>query len=158
VLIVDADMRRPCLHTIFGLENQYGLSTILADDKESIEIDYVIQWHQPTGLHVLPAGPIPHNAAELIGSMQMSMLLLMLQSRFTHVVIDSPPIVSFTDGVLLSSVVDGVILVVHGGKSSRELVRRSRQVLEEAGARILGVVLNNVKWHSEGYAYYSDSR
>jgi capsular exopolysaccharide synthesis family protein len=106
-------------------------------------------------LHLLTSGPIPPNPAELIGSEQMRRLIKMLERNFTHVVIDSPPIASFTDGVLVSSLVDGVLLVVHAGKSSRGIVRRSRQLLHDVGAKIFGVVLNNVNVKSQdGYYYY----
>jgi succinoglycan biosynthesis transport protein ExoP len=107
-----------------------------------------------SGLNVLPAGPIPPNPAELLGSDQMRRLMAMLQSQFNHVVVDSPPVTSFTDGVLISSMVDGVLLVVHGGKSSRHVVRRSRQLLHDVGAKIFGVVLNNVNLQSHDYYYY----
>jgi len=109
---------------------------------------------EASGLHVLTAGPIPPNPAELLGSDQMRKLIATLNGRFTHVVIDSPPISSFTDGVLIASVVDGVLLVVHGGKSSRGVVRRSRQSLLDVGAKIFGVVLNNVNARSHDYYYY----
>jgi capsular exopolysaccharide synthesis family protein len=102
----------------------------------------------------LSSGPIPPNPAELLGSEQMRRLLATLQSNFTHVVVDSPPVSSFTDGVLISSMVDGVLLVVHGGKSSRHVVRRSRQLLQDVGAKIFGVVLNNVNLQSHDYYYY----
>jgi succinoglycan biosynthesis transport protein ExoP len=107
-----------------------------------------------TGLHVLTSGPIPPNPAELLGSDQMRHLMTMLQGEFTHVVVDSPPVNSFTDGVLISSMVDGVLLVVHGGKSSRNVVRRSRQLLHDVGAKVFGVVLNNVNLQSNDYYYY----
>jgi len=79
-----------------------------------------------------------------LGSNQMRRLLATLRSTFTYIVIDSPPVASFTDGVLISSMVDGVLLVVHGGKSSRTVVRRSQKLLQNVGAMIFGVVLNNV--------------
>jgi succinoglycan biosynthesis transport protein ExoP len=157
VLLIDADMRRPRAHAVFDLDNEQGLSTVLAGEQKAFEIVSLIARHQPTGLHVLAAGPMPPNAAELLGSDEMTKLLSFLQSVFTHVVIDSPPVGSFTDGVLLSSIVDGVVLVVHGGKTSRDLVRRSRQVLQDAGARILGVVLNNVELRAQEYNYYYHS-
>jgi succinoglycan biosynthesis transport protein ExoP len=157
VLRIDGDMRKPRLHIIFDLENQYGLSTILAGGKDAVEAYSGITRHEPTAVHVLTSGPMTPKAAELIGSDQMSLLLLSFQTTYTHIIIDSPPIASFTDGVLISSVVDGVVLVVHGGKSSRDLVRRSRQVLQDAGARILGVVLNNVSLPSQEYNYYYNS-
>ena len=84
----------------------------------------------------------------------MRRLLMTLQSHFNHVVVDSPPVSSFTDGVLISSIVDGVLLVVHGGKSSRHVVKRSRQLLLDVGAKIFGVVLNNVNVQSHDYYYY----
>jgi Mrp family chromosome partitioning ATPase len=80
-----------------------------------------------------------------------------MQNNFTHVVIDSPPIASFTDGVLIASLVDGVILVVHAGKSSRQVVRRSRKLLLDVGAKIFGVVLNNVNLRSQDNYYYYQS-
>jgi len=84
----------------------------------------------------------------------MRRLMATLQANFKHVVVDSPPVSSFTDGVLISSVVDGVLLVVHGGKSSRHVVKRSRQLLLDVGAKIFGVVLNNVNLQSHDYYYY----
>jgi len=107
-----------------------------------------------TGLSILTSGPIPPNPAELLGSDQMRRLIATLQKHFTHVVVDSPPVTSFTDGVLVSTMVDGVLLVVHGGRSSRHIVRRSRQLLQDVGAKIFGVVLNNVSLQSHDYYYY----
>jgi capsular exopolysaccharide synthesis family protein len=109
---------------------------------------------EASGLYVLSSGPVPPNPAELLGSDQMRKLIEVLSIAFTHIVIDSPPISSFTDGVLIGSMVDGVLLVVHGGKSSREVVRRSRQLLLDVGAKIVGVVLNNVSVRSHDYYYY----
>jgi Mrp family chromosome partitioning ATPase len=83
----------------------------------------------------------------------MKNLLQTLSANFDHIVIDSPPIANITDGVLLSTLVDGVVLVVHGGHSSRDLVKRARQLLRGVGARIFGVVLNNVKVYEPGYYY-----
>ena len=157
VLLIDADMRRPRLHTVFGLDNDEGLSTVLAGEQKAFEIVSLIGRHEATGVHVLPAGPAPPNAAELLASDETPRLLKFLQSVFTHIVIDSPPVASFTDGVLLASMVDGVVMVVHGGKSSRDIARRSRQVLQDAGGRILGVVLNNVDLRAEEYSYYYHS-
>ncbi|HMJ07575.1 MAG TPA: CpsD/CapB family tyrosine-protein kinase, partial [Pyrinomonadaceae bacterium] len=157
VLIIDADMRRPRLHSVFGIPNGEGLSTILASDLDDTEILGVIKRDDRTKLFMLTSGPIPPNPAELIGSLQMSNLLKTLSKHFTHVVVDSPPITSFTDGVLIASMVDGVILVVHAGRSSRQVVRRARQLLQDVGARIFGVVLNNVNLNSQDNYYYYQS-
>ncbi|HLM59580.1 MAG TPA: polysaccharide biosynthesis tyrosine autokinase [Pyrinomonadaceae bacterium] len=157
VLIIDADMRRPRLHSIFNISNAEGLSTILSSDLADKEILDIIGQEEESRLYLLPSGPVPPNPAELIGSEQMSALLKTLQKNFTHVVVDSPPIASFTDGVLVASMVDGVILVVNAGKSSRQVVRRSRQLLIDIGAKIFGVVLNNVNLKSQDNYYYYQS-
>lgn len=157
VLVIDADMRRPRLHKIFDKENNAGLSTILSSEMSEKDILAITQRDEETNLHLLSSGPIPPNPAELIGSDQMRRLLKTLERNFTHVVIDSPPIASFTDGVLLGSMVSGVLLVVHAGKSSRGVVKRSRMLLQDVGAKIFGVVLNNVNLRSqEDYYYYQN--
>ncbi|HMO80155.1 MAG TPA: polysaccharide biosynthesis tyrosine autokinase [Pyrinomonadaceae bacterium] len=157
VLVIDADMRRPRLHSVFGIENGAGLSTLLSSALDQNEVFSTIKRDEAANLSVLTSGPIPPNPAELIGSEQMSNLLKMVQGYFTHVVVDSPPINSFTDGVLIASMVDGVILVVHSGKSSRQVVRRAKQLLQDIGARIFGVVLNNIDLNSHDNYYYYQS-
>ena len=157
MLIIDADMRRPRLHSVFNISNSDGLSTLLSSEITETEILNIVKYDERTKLNLLTSGPIPPNPAELIGSDQMANLLKTLQKHYTHVVVDSPPITSFTDGVLIASMVDGVILVVHAGKSSRQVVRRARQLLQDVGARIFGVVLNNVNLRSQDNYYYYQS-
>ena len=157
VLIIDADMRRPRLHSVFNISNAEGLSTLLSNELSEQGILDVIGYDEEAKLNLLTSGPVPPNPAELIASEQMSNLLKTLQKNFTHVVVDSPPIASFTDGVLIASMVDGVILVVNSGKSSRQVVRRSRQLLIDIGAKIFGVVLNNVNLRSQDNYYYYQS-
>src|SRR5438105_7310797 len=154
VVIIDADMRRPRLRSIFDLPEREGLSSILSSETKPEDMLHAIHRDEATGLNVLASGPIPPNPAELLGSEQMRKLIAVLSGAFTHIVIDSPPVSSFTDGVLIASMVDGVLLVVHGGKSSRGVVRRSRQLLTDVGAKIFGVVLNNVSARSHDYYYY----
>jgi Mrp family chromosome partitioning ATPase len=84
----------------------------------------------------------------------MRRLISMLESTFNHIIIDSPPVGSFTDGVLTSTLVDGVLLVVHSGKTSRSVARRTRQILQDVGAKVFGVVLNNVNLREHDYYYY----
>jgi capsular exopolysaccharide synthesis family protein len=157
VLLIDADMRRPRLHSVFGLENGVGLSSLLSSEFSEAEILAAVKIEPTSKLNLLTSGPIPPNPAELIGSEQMADLLKFLQKHFTHVVVDSPPIASFTDGVLIASMVDGVILVVNAGSCSRQVVRRSRQLLTDIGARIFGVVLNNVNLRTQDNYYYYQS-
>lgn len=154
VLIIDADMRRPRVHSVFGIENGEGLSSVLSSELNENEILSSIKEDQRTNVSILTSGPIPPNPAELVGSDQMAKLLKLFQKHFDHVVIDSPPITSFTDGVLIASIVDGVILVVHSGQSSRQVVRRARQLISDVGAKIFGVVLNNVDLKSQDNYYY----
>jgi capsular exopolysaccharide synthesis family protein len=153
VVVIDADMRRPRLHSIFGIDNAAGLSGLLASKMSDKEMLEAVQFHEQSGLYVLPSGRIPPNPAELLGSDQIRSLMKVLANNFTHIVIDSPPVASFTDGVLLSSVADGVLLVVHGGTASRHIVRRSKQLLSDVGAKIFGVVLNNVTVSRQDYYY-----
>ena len=150
-------MRRPRLHSVFNIENGVGLSTLLSNEISEADALNAITLEPGTKLNLLTSGPIPPNPAELIGSEQMADLLKIFQNNFTHVVVDSPPIASFTDGVLIASMVDGVILVVNSGKSSKQVVRRSRQILMDIGARIFGVVLNNVNLRSQDNYYYYQS-
>ena len=154
VVIIDADMRRPRLQTIFDMHEQEGLSSILSSDTTEAEMLELVKTDEATGLNILTSGPIPPNPAELIGSDQMRRLMTALQNRYSYVVVDSPPISSFTDGVLIATMVDGVLLVVHGGKSSRHIVRRSKQLLNDVGSKVFGVVLNNVSLQSHDYYYY----
>ncbi|HYW70880.1 MAG TPA: polysaccharide biosynthesis tyrosine autokinase, partial [Pyrinomonadaceae bacterium] len=154
VLIIDCDLRRPRLHVHFNISNARGLTNCLSG--EASEIDSVVQSyaHLPN-LKLLPSGPMPPNPAELLGSEEMRKLLILLSKKFTHVIVDSPPAISFTDASILSTFVDGVILVVHGGRSSRAVVRRAKQQLLDIGAHIFGVVLNNVRVEKTSDYYYS---
>jgi capsular exopolysaccharide synthesis family protein len=154
VLVIDADMRRPRLHQVFGLSNNDGLSAILSSDMTAADVLSKINKFKDTNIYLLSSGAIPPNPAELLGSAQMKRLLDIVGETFNYIVIDSPPIASFTDGVLISSLVDGVLLVVQGGKTSRQVVKRTRQMLHEIGAKIIGVVLNKADVRSSDYYYY----
>jgi polysaccharide biosynthesis transport protein len=153
VLVIDADMRRPTIHSSFGIANEHGLSNILANDISEAEALNLVQQEKESGLYLLTAGAIPPNPAELVGSEQMRLLIDSLKSTFDHIVIDTPPLASFTDGVLLSAMCDGVIMVIHSNKCSRKVLLRSQQTLDDVGAKVLGVVLNHVDMRSPDYHY-----
>jgi capsular exopolysaccharide synthesis family protein len=163
VLIVDCDLRRPRLHAHFNLPNARGLTNCLSGNAS--DVDSVIQDYAPVpNLKLLTSGPMPPNPAELLGSEEMRKLLVTLSEKFNHVIVDSPPAISFTDASILSTFVDGVVLVVHGGRSSRAVVRRAKQQLLDIGANIFGIVLNNVKiektqdyYYGGYYGYYKSS-
>jgi capsular exopolysaccharide synthesis family protein len=162
VLIIDCDLRRPRLHAQFEVSNARGLTTYLSGEKD---LDSLVQSSPRTpNLKILTSGPVPPNPAELLGSGEMRKLLNDLCERYAHIIIDSPPAISFTDASILSTMVDGVMLVVHGGRSSRAVVRRAKQQLLDVGAHIFGVVLNNVRLETQDYyyqgyysSYYSDT-
>ncbi len=152
VIIIDCDLRRPRLHSHFDLENTAGLTNYLSGEKNT---DLLMK--QCPGLpklKIITSGPIPPNPAELLSSQEMKNLLQFLKGNFRHVIIDSPPAISFTDAAILSTLVDGVVLVAMAGKSSIHLMRRFKQRLANIGARIYGVVLNGIKSDSVEYGYY----
>ncbi|HZG51097.1 MAG TPA: polysaccharide biosynthesis tyrosine autokinase [Pyrinomonadaceae bacterium] len=153
VLILDCDLRRPRIHAHFGLANTRGVTNFLSGDANIAGI--VQEYEKLPNLKIITSGPVPPNSAELLGSEEMRRLITLLSDNFTHIIIDSPPAISFTDASILSTMVDGVMLVVHGGRSSRAVVRRAKQQLLDVGAHIYGIVLNNVKLESSDYYYYS---
>ncbi|MCA1565430.1 MAG: polysaccharide biosynthesis tyrosine autokinase [Acidobacteria bacterium] len=153
VLILDCDLRRPRIHAHFGLTNTRGVTNYLSGDTNIAGI--VQEYDKLPNLKIITSGPVPPNSAELLGSEEMRRLITLLSDNFTHIIIDSPPAISFTDASILSTMVDGVMLVVHGGRSSRAVVRRAKQQLLDVGAHIYGIVLNNVKLESSNYYYYS---
>ncbi|MDQ5838688.1 MAG: polysaccharide biosynthesis tyrosine autokinase [Acidobacteriota bacterium] len=153
VLVLDCDLRRPRVHAHFGLPNSRGVANYLSGDAQVSEL--IQSSDKMPNLKVLTSGPVPPNAAELLGSEEMRKLLHVLAENFTHIVIDSPPAISFTDASILSTMVDGVMLVVHGGRSSRSVVRRAKQQLQDVGAHLFGIVLNNVRLEGSDLYYYS---
>lgn len=151
VLIIDADLRRPRVHKIFGLKNNAGLSNFLTSEEDLASL---IQVAMPN-LYVLPVGPLPPNPAELLGSPRMKQVIETLAANFDYVIVDSPPVSSFADSLILSSMVEGVIIVVKGGSTPREMAQRAKAHLQSVGARILGVVVNQIKLQPHDYYYYS---
>ncbi|HVF46944.1 MAG TPA: polysaccharide biosynthesis tyrosine autokinase [Pyrinomonadaceae bacterium] len=152
VVIVDCDLRRPRLHTHFGLDNTQGLTNYLSGDKNTENM--IRTYADLPRLKIITSGPIPPNPAELLSSNEMRNLLQFLSTRFKHVIVDSPPAISFTDASILSTLVDGVVLVAMANKSSIHLMRQFKQRVSSIGARIYGVVLNGIKANSTEYYYY----
>ena len=152
VVIIDCDLRRPRLHSHFGLENSSGLTNYLSGDKDTGNL--MRTYSDLPRLKIITSGPIPPNPAELLSSNEMRNLLQYLSGKFKHVIIDSPPAISFTDASILSTLVDGVVLVAMANKSSIHLMRQFKQRVSSIGARIYGVVLNGIKAGSAEYYYY----
>lgn len=152
VVIVDCDLRRPRLHSYFDLENSQGLTNYLSGERNTEHL--IKTCRELPRLKVITSGPIPPNPAELLSSNEMKNLLQFLRGRYKHIIIDSPPAISFTDAAILSTLVDGVVIVAMAGKSSIHLMRRFKHRLGNIGARIYGVVLNGIKAGSMEYDYY----
>ena len=156
-ILVDADLRRPHLHTMFGLSNDVGLTTLVAEitrSKGDSPTGLPLQKTQVENLQVLTSGPVPPNPAEILSSKRMAEILVMLKGQADYVLIDTPPIVAVTDAAILSPRVDGVLLVVNAGKTRRDLAVKARDMLQQVNANILGVVLNNAQVDKSAYTYY----
>jgi polysaccharide biosynthesis transport protein len=152
VILLDCDMRNPRVHRIFNLENAGGMSTFLSGNSD---LSSLIQETDVPNLFAVTAGRIPPNPAELLGSSRMKQALLLLSEYFNHIVIDSPPVLSVTDARILGTMADGMILVIRGGHTPKEAVRRTKRLLQEVHAHVIGTLLNNVDVHSADYYYYA---
>lgn len=155
VLLVDADLRRPTVAKVLGLENWKGLTSALLTQDEPEEF---LAQTQINGLSVLTSGPLPPNPAELVGSGRMERLLQHLAEQFDVVIVDTPPVLAVTDACVLAPKVDGVLMVVRSGKVEREKAVRAKEALTAVKANLLGAVLGDVdSKHGEGYYYYYSS-
>ncbi len=165
VLLVDGDLRRPNLHQLLEVNNERGLSNALSNGMDSSEILSLIKKTEVQGLSLLTSGPQLKESVRLLDYEKLRQIITTLESKFTHVVIDSPPIVPFADSVILAAEVDGVLMVVQGGKSPQEIVLRSIRLLDDVDAVVVGVVLNNTKlqpldtyYQSYCQKYYLEAR
>jgi succinoglycan biosynthesis transport protein ExoP len=154
VLLIDADLRHPQIDSVFKIENKRGVSTILSIEMNDAEMTAMIEQDEESGLYLLPSGPVPPNPSELLSSENLGRLIANFESAFTYVIVDSPPVAYFTDSVLISSVVQGVLLVVHASSCSREIVQGTQRQLNGVGANIIGVILNQVNPPRHEYRYY----
>jgi capsular exopolysaccharide synthesis family protein len=156
-ILLDADLRRPHIHTIFGLQNEAGLTTLVADmarRQGGGAVNLPLQKTAIENLEVLTSGPVPPNPAEILASQRMAEILALLRSRAEYVLIDTPPIIAVTDAAVLAPRTDGVLLVINAGKTRRDLAVKARDMLQQINAHILGVVLNNAQIDKSAYAYY----
>lgn len=153
VLIIDADLRRPTVHHRFGLNGKIGLTSVLTG---SVSLEDAIQTvPEIPQLDVLVSGPVPPFPTEMLSSETMHQLLERCKGIYTHIVMDSPPLLSVTDSVVLARDADAVVMIVRHGKSSKHAMRRARDLLVRSGAPVTGIVLNAVDLNSpEYYAYY----
>jgi succinoglycan biosynthesis transport protein ExoP len=158
VLLIDVDLRKPACHRALGVRNDRGLSSYLAGQADLKSVTHVFTSPK---LSFIPAGPTPPNPAELVGSARMRDTLEALRDHYDFLVIDSPPVLPVTDAVVLSREADGVLMVVKGHDTPRELIKRARDQLMQANAHLLGAVVNNVDmgwgdlyFYNRYYGYY----
>lgn len=151
ILLIDCDMRKPVVHRRFGLLNR-GLSNCFAED---LPLKEVIQADVFPNLDVVTSGPVPPNPAELLGSKKMKALLQEATEVYDYVFLDMPPVLAVTDAALMSSQVDGTVLVLGSGDIGPDEGKQAKELLEKVHANILGVILNKVpQHHKSGYYYY----
>lgn len=143
VILVDADLRRPAQHELFARSNEQGVSNTLLS--EALLANPPLVETGVEGLRLLPAGPVPPNPAELLGSPQMGRLIERLTQLADIVLFDAPPVIPVTDAAILGARTDGVLLVLQAGKSKRDHAARARTLLEQVGARLVGTALTNAR-------------
>ena len=152
VLLIDCDLRNPSIHKMFRLNNIYGLTDILAKDRA---VDKCIQKTELENLYVLTAGSTPPNPAEILSSEKMKNLIEDLKNIYDYIFIDTPPIGLVTDAGVLSSFIDGVVLVVKSESVEKKYLEETKKKLDAVDARILGAILNSYKSEQKDYNYYS---
>lgn len=153
VLLIDCDMRNPAVHKNFNLSNKVGLSSCIS---MGTALSDAVQKTSIEGLYALTGGVIPPNPSELLGSEQMKNVLQRAKEQYDYVLIDTPPVMPVTDALIVGRFVDGMILVIASAEVKVEMARDVKNQLVNAGANILGVVLNKVRseHHGYGYGYY----
>ena len=151
VLLVDCDLRKPRLHKVFNTSNLIGLTSVLASKSSLNDTVKPVK----DGLSILTSGPIPPNPVELIRSNMMEQLINTLRDLFDVVIFDAPPVGLVTDAAIISSKLDGVVLVVASGKSQIEATLRAKENLQNVNANLLGAVVTMIPIDTRGYQYYT---
>jgi capsular exopolysaccharide synthesis family protein len=151
VLLVDADMRRPRVHRIFGAPNSAGLSSLILGDGT---LDAAVLATEIPGLQILPCGPVPPNPAELLHTEAFRKVLAEMALRFDRVIIDSPPIGVVADAAVIGAHVDGTVVVLKAGRTSRDVARQAVRQLKDVNAPIFGAVLNDLDLSTQKYGQY----
>lgn len=149
-ILVDCDLRRPTLHTLFDLKPEPGLTNLLLEENGQP----ALQATMVDGLQFLSSGPLPPNPADLLGSHKIDQIIAMLLDRAEVVLFDAPPVIAVTDATVLGAKVDGVLLVINAGKTRREHAERAKEMLEKANVRIVGAALTNAPKDSSIGGYY----
>ena len=152
VLLVDCDMRRPSIHKTFKISNTYGISDLLVGNKklESVANKY------NDNLSIVPAGKIPPNPAEMLASKAMTAFLEEMKNYFDYIVLDTPPLQAVADAQILSTKVDGSLIVVRAGVTKKDAVHNAVSIIKKVKGNIIGTVLNVAETKNDKYYYYGD--
>lgn len=142
VLLVDADLRHPTLHELFGVPNERGLTTLL-DERDALSAPPLVEIADVNGLQLLTSGPAPLDPAARLGSKRMEQVIAALLKCADTVLFDAPPVLTATDAVMLGMKTDGVLLIVQAGHTSRDHAQQAKEKLEKAHVHIIGVALSN---------------
>lgn len=153
VLVIDADLRRPRLHKVFNKPSVPGLTQLIARKEGTVASS--LRGTEISGVFLLPSGTVPPNPAELLGAESMSKVIEECRTLFDYVIIDSAPVLGLADALLLSRLVDGVVLMVAAGSTSKDNLKYAVKRLRQVRAPVLGVILNAVDLQSPDYSYYS---
>jgi capsular exopolysaccharide synthesis family protein len=153
VILVDADLRRPVIHKVFGVPNNVGITTTLLAGQD-VDLATYLQPTEMENLRVLTSGPIPPNPSELLGSHRMAHLIEQLSQLADLVIFDAPPVLAVTDASVLGRQVDGVLLVVDAGGTREQALAQTVDELRKTGVNILGIALNRLDSRSRGYYHY----
>jgi capsular exopolysaccharide synthesis family protein len=151
ILLVDADLRKSKIHKYLGLKPEIGLSDILSNGTNAD--DAFISISGIENLIILPAGKLPKNPAELIGSMKFKNLISQLKEKYDYIILDTPPVVPVTDAGLIGSEVDGVIMVIQAGRTQKGVIKHGEGLLRQANAKLLGYIVTNIQYHVPAYIY-----
>ena len=152
ILLVDADLRKPTVHQIMEVKNQYGLTSLLT--KRTTPDIAIIPTPMANDLYILPSGPVPPNPSELLGSKMMEDLILELSNDYDLILFDTPPVLAVTDAQILGSRCDGVILVLRSHQTEKKDIVKAKELLDRTNVNVLGVVINLIDQKELNYGYY----
>lgn len=152
VLLVDADLRKPTIHKIMEVKNQYGLTSLIT--KRATRETAILPAPQISNLYVMPSGPIPPNPSELLASKMMGDLILELSQEYDWVLFDTPPVLAVTDAQILGSRCDGVVLVLRSQETEKKQLVKAKELLDRANINLIGSIINGVDQKKLGYSYY----
>jgi len=152
VVLIDADLRKPTLHSVFGMDCKNGLTELLASD--NFDFKKYIKKTEITNLDFISCGTIPLNPAELLGSKKFELLIAELSKHYDRIIVDAPPVLAATDAVVLSTKVDATIFIFKAGFTHKVAATRSAKLIHSVHSKALGVVLNMAKPEENKYYHY----